>query len=142
GQKVYQGIDMDLEVSISEIIVKLQRYLSLHETANGTIILIDIGHTQDLKKALETRVDGSIVIINNVSTQLALDVGFRIVNHENIEVIGKESSSQHFSSFSLFQPEKKKVPALIISCQSGIGTAKKLQEVISANLPRNTPIQL
>nr|WP_242542302.1 sigma 54-interacting transcriptional regulator [Vagococcus sp. DIV0080] len=142
GQKVYQGIDMDLEVSFSEIIVKLQRYLSLHETANGTIILIDIGHTQDLKKALETRVDGSIVIINNVSTQLALDVGFRIVNHENIEVIGKESSSQHFSSFSLFQPEKKKVPALIISCQSGIGTAKKLQEVISANLPRNTPIQL
>ena len=142
GQKVYQGIDMDLDVSFTEIIVKLQRYLSLHETANGTIILIDIGHTQDLKNALENRVDGSIVIINNVSTQLALDVGFRIINNENIEVIGKESSAQHFSSYSLFQPEKKKVPALIISCQSGMGTAKKLQEVISANLPKNTPIQL
>lgn len=142
GQKVYQGIDMALDVSFKEIIVKLQRYLSLHETANGTIILIDIGHTQDLKNALENRVDGSIVIINNVSTQLALDVGFRIINNENIEMIGKESSAQHFSTYALFQPDKKKVPALIISCQSGIGTAKKLQEVILANLPKNTPIQL
>lgn len=142
GQKVYQGIDMSLDVSFNEIIVKLQRYLSLHETANGTIILIDIGHTHDLKEALEHRVDGSIVIINNVSTQLALDVGFRIVNNEHIEMIGKESSRQHFSTYSMFQPDKKKVPALIISCQSGMGTAKKLQEVISENLPKNTPIQL
>ncbi|MBO0421231.1 MAG: sigma 54-interacting transcriptional regulator [Vagococcus fluvialis] len=142
GQKIYQGIDMALDTSFSEIIIKLQRYLSLHETANGTIILIDIGHTQDLKKALENRVDGSIVIINNVSTQLAIDVGFKIINKENIEVIGKESSAQHFSTYSLFEPEKKKVPALIISCQSGIGTAKKLQEVISVNLPKNTKIEL
>lgn len=142
GQKVYQGIDMSLEVSFKEIIKKLQRYLSLHETGNGTIILIDIGHTQDLKEALQDRLDGPIAIIDNVSTKLALDVGFKIINRENIEYIVEEATRHHVSQYALFEPDKKRPPALIISCQTGMGTAKKLQEVMNEHLPKDLNLEL
>lgn len=142
GQRVFQGIDMDLDVSFDEITHKLRRYLSLHETRNGTLVLIDIGHTEDLRLAIQDRVEGPFAVIDNVSTKLALDVGFKVINHENIAHLSESAAKDHFSRYSLFEPEKPREKALIISCQTGIGTAQKLQEIFNQNMPSTDIIKL
>ncbi|CAM3326785.1 sigma 54-interacting transcriptional regulator [Vagococcus fessus] len=142
GERVFHGIDMDLDVSFNEITAKLKRYLSLHETRNGTVILIDIGHTEDLRLAIQDRVEGPFAVIDNVSTKLALDVGFKIINKENISQLALKASESHYSECSVFEPEVPKEKALIISCQTGIGTANKLKDIFEENLPKSANIQL
>lgn len=142
GERVFHGIDMNLDVSFYEISSKLKRYLSLHETRNGTVILIDIGHTEDLRLTLQDQVEGPFAMIDNVSTKLALDVGFKIINNENISELTKISSQNHFSKYSLFEPEVPKEKALIISCHTGIETSKKLKEIFTDNIPLTAGIKL
>ncbi|MGY3748200.1 sigma 54-interacting transcriptional regulator [Vagococcus salmoninarum] len=142
GQRVFHGIDMDLDVSFYEITRKLRRYLSLHETRNGTVVLIDIGHTEDLRLALQDKVAGPFAVIDNVSTKLALDVGFKIINKENITQLVSSASDQHYSHYSVFEPEAPKEKALIISCQTGIGTANKLKEIFMATIPKSANLNL
>lgn len=142
GERVFHGIDMDLAVSFYEISDKLKRYLSLHETRNGTVILIDIGHTEDLRLTLQDQVEGPFAMIDNVSTKLALDVGFKIINNENISELAINSSQNHFSKYSLFEPEVPKEKALIISCHTGIETAEKLKEIFTNNIPLASSIKL
>lgn len=142
GQKVFQGINMPLETSFNSIIKRLKNYIALHETKYGVMILIDIGHSQELKQALEHEVNGPIGIIDSVSTKLALDIGIKMANKETVTNICNGINKTYLPTASYFEPYKVKEKAIIISCETGIGTAKTLQKVFLEKLPKKVALQL
>ncbi|MBW4803751.1 sigma 54-interacting transcriptional regulator [Loigolactobacillus coryniformis] len=142
GQKVFQGINMPLETSFQSIIQRLKNYFALHETKYGIIILIDIGHSQELKQALEHEVNGPIGIIDSVSTKLALDIGIKMANKETVTSICKGIDKTYLPTASYFEPYQAKEKAIIISCETGIGTAKTLQKIFLEKLPKKVALRL
>ena len=94
GETVFCAFDMPVDVTYKEIGKNLENYFRHVDTRNGVIILVDIGDTEDIYKEISKAVEGDIGIIDNVSTNLAIDVGYRIINEEPLENIVAEAAKK------------------------------------------------
>lgn len=97
---------MPIEMSTQEIMLKVQDYLKNIDTSKGIIILVDMGSLEEIYKSLTDIVEGDIAIINNITTQLALDVGNKIMQNQPIEQIVTESIQRNSSSYKLIKSQK------------------------------------
>ncbi|MGL5347631.1 MAG: sigma 54-interacting transcriptional regulator [Peptostreptococcaceae bacterium] len=127
---VFESFDMPMETPVSTVVKNIKEYLQNVDTKKGTIILVDMGSLKDIYKELKSVVKGDLAIINNISTQLALDVANKIINKQDIESIVIEASKNNKTEYKYYKSENKK-KAIIVSCISGIGTAEKLKEIMT-----------
>ncbi|WP_242948669.1 sigma 54-interacting transcriptional regulator [Caloramator quimbayensis] len=130
GQFIFEAFDMPIDMSSQEIILKIESYLKNIDTSNGIIILVDMGSLEAIYKTLPNLVDGDVAIINNITTQLALDVGNRIINGQPLEQIVVESVKKNNSSFKFIKSNKKKKNCIITTCITGIGTAVNIKNLL------------
>lgn len=130
GQFVFEAFDMPIEMSTQEITVKIQEYLKNIDTKKGIIILVDMGSLEELYKSLLDFVEGDIAIINNITTQLALDVGNRIMQNQPIEQIVTEAIQKNNISYKFIRNKKSRKNAILTTCITGIGTAKKIKDLL------------
>lgn len=130
GEYVFEAFDMPLELSTTEICKKLNSYIATIDTSKGLIILVDMGSLENIYKGIDKEFYGDIAIINNISTQIALDVGNRIMNYQSIQQIAKESVEKNVCSFDYIPSKKRKKDAIITTCFTGIGTAKKIKDLL------------
>ena len=130
GEYVFEAFDMPIDLSTTEICKKLNSYIDTINTDKGLIILVDMGSLENIYKGIDKEFYGDIAIINNISTQLALDVGNRIMNDQSIEQIAKESVARNVCSFDYIPSKRRKKDAIITTCFTGIGTAKKIKDLL------------
>lgn len=127
---IFEPFDMPIDVSTSTVVKNIKEYLVNLNTDKGTIVLVDMGSLTQIYEELKIIVSGDIGVINNISTQLALDVANKILNNESIEAIVKEASNNNKTEYMYYKaPNKKK--AIVVTCISGIGTAEKLREILT-----------
>lgn len=131
GEYVFEAIDMPLELSVLEVCSKLNSYIKTIDAAKGLIILVDMGSLESISKNIDKEFYGDISIINNVSTQLALDVGRSILNAQPLEQITKEVIERNSFRYTYIPYDKKKEDAIITTCITGIGTAKKIKDLLT-----------
>lgn len=137
SEYIFEAIDMPLELSTAEIIAKLNLYIRETEISNGLIILVDMGSLESIYKGIDKEFYGDLAIINNVSTQLALDVGNRILNSEPIEQIAKEAANYNVSKYNYLCLGKSRKNAIITTCLTGIGAARKIKDLMDKCLEDN-----
>lgn len=130
GQFVFEAFDMPIEMSTQEIMLKVQDYLKNIDTSKGIIILVDMGSLEEIYKSLADIVEGDIAIINNITTQLALDVGNRILQNQPLEQIVTEAIQKNSISYRLIKPQKHKRNVILTTCITGIGTAVKIKDLL------------
>lgn len=142
GENIFRSFNMPMEITFKEIGEMLRHYLSKTDTRDGVIILLDIGHVKDVYKETSSVVIGDIGVIDNVSMKMALDVGTRILNKQSVAKIMNETSKESYANFAYYPTLKEKVRALIITCQTGIGTAVKIKKLIDKCLPENIELNV
>ncbi|SKC35689.1 sigma 54-interacting transcriptional regulator [Maledivibacter halophilus] len=131
---VFESFDMPIETSTKDIINKLEEYFSEVNTSRGVMILVDMGSLEEIYKGLEGILHGTIGIVNNITTKLALKVGNCILKDLEVEEIVKDIKTlDNFKCKVIFPVEKKK-RALIVTCMTGIGTAKKIKSLLAKSL--------
>lgn len=121
---------MPIEMSTQEIMLKVQDYLKNIDTSKGIIILVDMGSLEEIYKSLTDIVEGDIAIINNITTQLALDVGNRILQNQPLEQIVTEAIQKNSSSYRFIKSQKNRENAILTTCVTGIGTAVKIKDLL------------
>jgi len=131
GKYIFESIDMPLESSALEISSKLKDYIKTIDTSKGLLILVDMGSLQNIYAGLKNEFYGDIVIVDNVSTGLALDAGSRIENSEPLEQIAKEIVKNSVSKYNLIASAKIREDVIITTCITGIGTAMKLKDLLN-----------
>ncbi|MFD3155384.1 sigma 54-interacting transcriptional regulator [Haloimpatiens sp. FM7330] len=141
GQYVFEAIDMPLDVSTETILFRLKRYLNRMHTFKEVILLVDMGSLEDIYKGLEIFEDRTIGIINNITTKLALDIGFQIIQEESIENILNKASKNIYSSYKIIYPKDKNNTILTV-CATGIGTAEKFSELLKTSIPSKVDLQI
>lgn len=134
GENVFEAFDMPIDVKTEEIIDRLRCYLAEVDTSMGVIILVDMGSLEVIYEGLNNVSKGVMGIVNNITTQLALDTGSYIQQGFPIEEIVKKVTASNRSRYKMIKPEGEKKKVLITTCITGIGTAVKIKDLIVQSL--------
>ena len=142
SKKVFEGFDMELDITSKEIAYQIIEYCKTKVNSQGVIILVDMGSLEQLPTLLMNNLDVPVGLINNVSTNLALNVGEQIVSEKSMDTIVKNAKkSFKLESYSLY-PNLMKEKVLLTVCRTGIGTAKRICNLLEESLQPITTIKI
>ncbi len=134
GEYIFESFDMPINVKTQEILEKLRQYLKEIDTSKGFIILVDMGSLEEIYEGLEGINHGVIGIVNNITTQLALDTGNNIMRGLAIEDIVEKVTTSNHSHYKIIRATEKKKNVLITTCITGIGTAIRIKDLLIKSL--------
>lgn len=137
GQFVFEAFDMPIEMPTQEIMHKVCGYLKSIDTSSGIIILVDMGSLEEIYKSAASYVNGDIGIVNNITTQLALEVGNRLKLGDPIEKIISESVLNNNNMYKFIKYDKDKKDGIVVTCMTGIGMAAKIRDLLAECLINN-----
>lgn len=125
---IFESFDMPIQVETKEIVAKVNHYVSQVDTKDGLILLVDMGSLEKMYEEIKDNVSGDLLIVNNVSTALALHFGFALKQNRPMEYF----TTMDYSEFNV-RPQYfegiSQSPNIVISCMSGEGIADKVKEI-------------
>ncbi|WP_164505055.1 sigma 54-interacting transcriptional regulator [Companilactobacillus hulinensis] len=140
---VFQAIDMPIDTTTKDIEAKLVDYINTVDLNKGLVLLIDMGSLNQLGNQINEKLNVPILIIDHVSTPVALNVGNMILRNSTMEDIGKKVKQENQLESKLLLPKEKLQKAIITCCHSGMGSAVQIQEIINNSLKKfNVDIQV
>lgn len=136
NKKIFDAYDMPLNVSINQIQDRIIQYMKNNDCSKGLVVLVDMGSLMTLPKLIRNEIKCPFLIINNVSTQLALFVGESIEKKISFNEIGKSVEESKKNKYSLVYPKVKKQKMLITICHTGIGSAEQIKKLLIKSIPK------
>lgn len=133
-EPIFEAIDVEVTSGNHEIIESIKEFLNTVYTKSGLIFIVDMGSLEQLYSPLKKFIFGELLLINYLSTPLALDIGLKIQQGHSVENIVSLVENKHeitLQSYEGFSKSKN----IIVSCISGLGVAKKIKEIIGPFLP-------
>lgn len=130
GDFIFEAFDMPIEVSVQEMTNKISEYLDTVDTTKGLIVLVDMGSLEEIYKPILDKMRGDVAVINNITTQIALDVGLKIKQGHSIGEIIENIDIWNKISCKYIKYDNKKKNAILSTCISGIGTAVKIRDLL------------
>lgn len=136
---VFDAIDMPIDTSIEKIIAVTNKLVKSVDTTNGFILLVDMGSLNQLYTAIKNNLTGELLVVNNLTTAIGLDIGLKIQQKLSFKQIAQAAQtdykiqSRYYAGFS-------QNSNIIISCMSGLGISKKIKEVMLPYLPKTLSI--
>jgi sigma-54 dependent transcriptional regulator of gfr operon len=88
-----------------------------------------MGSLEQIHQEMKSLVNMNIGIINNISTALAVDIGFGICNGMDMEELLNEASKNSVCTYRIINNVQKE-DAIIFSGENGIDIAEKIKEMI------------
>ena len=139
GNYIYEAIDMPINSSLTDVVDQVKKYLHDQSSLHDLILIIDTGSLNQIYTLLKNEIKGNLIVINNLTTSIALDVGIKINSQQNFIDITKELKPYYridIKSFDGFSDKNN----IIISCMSGLGISKQLKIIFKKYLKNNFKI--
>ncbi|WYJ76578.1 hypothetical protein DOK78_001211 [Enterococcus sp. DIV2402] len=128
GNYVFDAFDMPIQVETKEIVKRVNEYVVGRDTRDGLLLLVDMGSLEKMYEEIKDNVAGDLLIVNNVSTALALDIGFALIQNRSMEYY----TSLNYELFNV-RPQYfeglSQIENIVISCMSGEGIAQKVKDI-------------
>lgn len=122
---IFDAFDMPYDTSKKQIVERVRKYLEKIDTSEGVLILVDTGSILDIADDLKDLSEGNLGVINNVTTQMVLEFGNRMMRNQDMEAMLK-SIVKYNSTTYRFIRNKEKEKAILVCCGSGVGVAAKI----------------
>lgn len=129
GDFVFESFDMPIDMPTKEIINEVNNFIKQYNTTDGLVLLVDMGSLEQMYKKIQGNVTGDLLIMNNVSTALAVDVGLRLSQNQRIGQI-EQLLLDDFTVSKQYYAGVSQQTNLLISCISGEGIALKIRDII------------
>ncbi|WP_414625414.1 sigma 54-interacting transcriptional regulator [Enterococcus faecium] len=140
GSYVFEGIDMPITTDVKEVNQQINTLLNEINNVEELFLLVDMGSLKAIYKELKTN-KINVGIINNANTQLAIEIGFGIINQTPMEeILSQASSNAQYEYHVEYKNIKENV--ILCSCATGQATAEKIKQVILSSLPTDIPIKV
>lgn len=139
GTYVFDALDMPIDTGIDPIIDEAKKLLASFNTTEGFILMVDMGSLGQLYSEISSHLDGDLLVVNNLTTLTALDLGLKMQQNVSFKQIAEaadrdyEIGVQYYEGFS-------QSPNILVSCISGMGIAQKVSEIIQPFLPREIKV--
>lgn len=142
GEHIFDSIDMAITSSPKEVIEKLLTYIRTHPSKEGLLILVDMGSLSDMKKDIAPYIDVPTVIMNNVSTSLAINAGVKISQNHSLEMLYEELPEESSISRQIILPKSDIKPTILVTCAPVLETATKIKDLITQLIPVETKVEV
>ncbi len=138
---IFDSIDMPLETSMKEVSERLKKYISRSTVKSDVIILVDMGSLESIDRELVESGNRNIGIINSVSTQMALEIGYEILNNSDLESILARAQKKARCTYKLMKQDRLKDMIVFIS-DNGVYMANRFRTLFQKSLPKVADIEL
>lgn len=139
---LFDSIDMPMDVSITEIVSRMVRYIENQKNLKDLIILVDMGSLEEINRRLPQYKSINFLIVNNVSMKMVLDIGFKMKQAMPIDRIAEDINHQQYTPSAKLIENRKKSKAIVTVCATGIATAEKISLLLHDSLPLDCNIEL
>lgn len=129
GTYIFESIDMPMDTSVAETVDKVKQFLEHEDTGRGVILLVDMGSLSQMYSSIKSSVSGDLLIINNLTTCIALDIGFKIAGKTAFKEIAEAADDSYRVSVQYFEGVAKG-NNIVVSCMSGVGIAEKIKDML------------
>ena len=140
GRKVFDAIDMPLDMQMSDITGLLEKHIERFITCQDVVLLVDMGSLEQIHSQMGGLRNLNIGIINNISTALAVDIGLGICGNQKLEDILNRASESNVCTYRIIHNVQKE-DAVIFSGENGIDTTEKLKELILKTSATSIPVK-
>lgn len=135
GNYIFEAFDMPIDVSLEQINAYVQEYLSNQSSsAKGNIVLFDMGSLRQMFREIKKVSDQELIVVNNVSTAMALDIGLRIQRNDPFQTIAEASKGYGVTTEAQYYEGLSNRKNIIVSCMSGVGLSEELKKLMDATL--------
>lgn len=128
GNYVFDAINMPLDASIKDIVLEVKAWLAERDTSEGVIMLVDMGSLVHFYKSLKPEIMGELLVVNNLTTSFALEIGQQLLNHHTFYDITKNIKQKFITDIQYFEGFSND-RNVIISSILGYDIAKKLKKL-------------
>lgn len=133
-KRVFHAMDMPYDMSVTEIGKRLRSILYYNENRD-VLLLVDLGSLENIEEVIGEVPNVNFGIINNVSTNLALEIGFSILARRNIGEILAQAAANVKTSYRLMERSSKEDVLLFVS-ESGSDVAARVSELFLDSIPK------
>lgn len=138
---VFDAIDMPLDTTVDEIVDRLEVHVNRNSVSSDLIVLVDMGSLEDIGKKLDTGVKRDIGVVNNVSTQLALDVAYNILSGKPMQEVLDYAVNGTETRYKIIQ-NKANNQIIVFTSENGIGMANRMVNLFTTSLPRAIDVEI
>jgi sigma-54 dependent transcriptional regulator of gfr operon len=142
NELVFQSFDMPLEVTPKQIAEHIIKYIQKNDVSNGLVILFDMGSLKEIYQYFPKELQAPIVLMNNVTTSLALAVGECIRDDNSLNEIPEMVTQQNKNEWEIIFPKTKKEQVVITTCSTGIGTAVQIASLLEKSIPDHLAVHV
>ncbi len=135
-EELFDAIDMPMDVTVFTIVAKLNEYIDRQRHLRDLIILVDMGSLENIYKRIQVKDHINIVIFNNVTIKLALDIGNKVQQNYSVQRIMETIHQKDYLNNAVLIENRKKEKAILSVCNTGITTAEKICSLVEESLPR------
>lgn len=140
GKKVFEAIDMPLDIQSSDVALMLEKHIERYVTCKDIVLLVDMGSLEQIHREMKNISSVNIGIINNISTALAVDIGMGICQNANMEEILKRASENNICTYRIISNVQKE-DAVIFSGENGLDTAERIKELVLKSSEAHIPVR-
>lgn len=133
---VFEAIDMPIESNVDEIVESTITYMRNQVNSTGLILIVDMGSLNQIYNKIQNDLNEKLLIINNLTTSIALDIGLKICQNYPFDKISSDAEKNYSINVQYFEGFAQK-NNIIISCMSGLGISEKLREIFLRHLDSN-----
>lgn len=142
GKDIFESFDMPLDVTPQQIAEEILDYSENNDISNGLVILVDMGSLKEIYQYFPKQINVPIVIMNNVTTPLAVAVGESIKHQRTLNELAMKSAAEAAFDWEIIYPEENRTKALLTTCQTGIGTANQICHLLEKSLPSTCELKI
>lgn len=142
GKDIFESFDMPLDVSPQRIAEEILDYSENNDISNGLVILVDMGSLKEIYQYFPKQITVPIVIMNNVTTPLAIAVGENLQKSIELSEIASCSVADAPLDWEIIYPAENRSKALLTTCQTGIGTATHISQMLEKSLPSSCDLRI
>ncbi len=129
GEFIFNTFDIPINMPKEEIVRIIKGYIKSVDNEEDALVLVDMESLLSIAGDLEDVVDGDIGVINNITTNVAINIAEKMIEGKGISDIIDYIKKEEKSKCKFIKGRKKK-KAILTTCISGIGTSVKIKELL------------
>lgn len=130
---VFEAIDMPVESNVNEIVELTKTFMNEQVNTDSLVLIVDMGSLSQIYTQIKTELKGELLLLNNLTTSIALDIGLKMLMNSPFDKIAEDASGKYSINAQYFEGFSR-TENIIVSCMSGLGISDKLKEIFSEHL--------
>lgn len=138
---LFEAFDMPIDASMLEISGEVEKFLQKQNKPEQEVILLfDMGSLSQMYKEIKKQSDADLMVINNLTTSMALDIGLQVQQQRPFKEIAKKAEDYGQLTNVQYYEGLSQNRNIIVSCMSGVGLSEEIKGIMEKCLRADTEI--